>query len=338
MGFKPEQTHVLWLTFRGERHQQMAREAAPENLQVNILREPDITTLQTALAQAEILISERQGVIDQNLLDHAPHLKLIVRLGALIHDIDLAACQERGIVVTRQPVPGAMQVAEHVIMMMLALLRNFKVTTQAIFTPSDISPARTDENTFRYNWQKLSGVQGLAGKKVGILGMGEIGVEVARRLHGFAVEQILYQKRTPYPASVERARQLAYSQICHQQVDMLVNLLPYSPETDHFLKAQFFSEMQPGSLLVHAGSGSTIHEEALADALQCGHLGGAALDTYEYEPLPLESPLIALAHDPRYNVLLTPHIAAGTMPLNRGEDYGEVVRFLGGETLRGRVA
>ena len=334
MGFKPESAQVLWLTQRSERHQQAAMAAAPQNVTVIMLRDPDQATLQAAIAQADFLISERSGVIDAALLQHAPDLKLIVRLGSLIHDIDLEACRQRGIAVSRQPIPGAIQVAEHILMVTLALLQNFKVAQQVIFTPSEIAPARTDENTFRYNWQKLSGVTGLSGKKIGILGMGEIGVEVARRLHGFAPEKLYYHKRTRYPENVETELHIEYIDSIHQYVDILINLLPYSAETDHFLNAKLFSEMPPGSLLIHAGSGSTIDEQALVAALQNVHLAGAALDTYEYEPLPLTHPLIEMARDPHYNVILTPHIAAGTTPLNRAEDYAEVIRFMQDEPLK----
>src|SRR5690606_14012390 len=99
--------------------------------------------------------------------------------------------------------------------------------------------------------------------------------------------------------------------------DLLCVLLPYSPGTDQLLNAATFAAMKPGAFVVHCGSGSVIDEAALAEALRRGHLAGAALDTFEWEPLRPDNPLVALARDPAANVLLTPHTAAATLPGGR---------------------
>jgi phosphoglycerate dehydrogenase-like enzyme len=96
--------------------------------------------------------------------------------------------------------------------------------------------------------------------------------------------------------------------------------------------------MKPGAFVVNCGSGSVIDEAALAAAVASGHLGGAALDTFEWEPLRPDNPLVALARDPAANVLLTPHTAAATLPGGREGDWANIRRLLAGEALLNRVA
>jgi D-3-phosphoglycerate dehydrogenase len=335
---------VLWLTQRSERHQQAVLESTPEALSLTILRDPPEDELLAYLAEAEILVSEREGVIDADMMEAAPKLGLIVRLGSLTYDIDLEAAQTRGIRVTHQPVQMTMMVAEHCVMMMLALLKRLSAAKSAALTGEiDHVPRRTDENTFSYNWAGLSNIQGLAGKSVALVGMGEIGVELARRLHGFRPARVLYNKRQPYPEVVEQELTIQYAGLaeCYSQATVFVFLLPYSPQTEMLVDDEAFSQMPRGSIVVQAGSGSTIDEEALARAVQNGHLDGVALDTFEYEPLLPDHPLRILASRPDANVILTPHIAAATRPPDqrgRRQDFAEIMRFLQDQPLQGEIS
>jgi phosphoglycerate dehydrogenase-like enzyme len=119
--------------------------------------------------------------------------------------------------------------------------------------------------------------------------------------------------------------------------DILVNLLPYSPETKNYFHQGTWESCRQGAFLVSCGSGGTIDEDALARAVLQGRLAGAALDTYSWEPLPADSPLIAAAEQGA-NLLLTPHIAAGTadwqgeLP-DRSGDYRNLLHFLAGQPL-----
>jgi phosphoglycerate dehydrogenase-like enzyme len=179
-------------------------------------------------------------------------------------------------------------------------------------------PARTDEDTFAYNWLNYPDLRSLQGKTVAILGMGEIGVEAARRLRAFGPSRVLYNKRTPYPSAVERdllGATWADREDCLSAADVLVSLLPYSADTDRSLDAAAFARMKPGACVVHAGSGSVIDEVALLRALRSGYLGGAALDTFEWEPLEPVHPLVTYACDPDSNLLLTPHVAVAAEPV-----------------------
>ncbi len=335
------QHRVVWLTQRGERHQQKALQTAPAELDVSIYRNPHPDVLNAALSTAEFLISERRGFIGQAIVDAAPSLKLVVRLGSLVDDIDRIALQKAGIRLSRQPIPGCIYVAEHCLMMMLALYKNLKLAQYRLQTvQSKRQSVRTDENTFSYNWTDMKVVRGLHGQRIAIVGMGEIGVELTRRLQSFGPAVVRYHKRQPYAPEVERELGIFYTPALMDaisQADILVNLLPYSPVTDQIINADILAKIPSGALLVHAGSGSTIDEAALMAALQSGQLGGAALDTFEYEPLPFNHLLRNLAADPAINLILTPHIAATTIPQDRARDYDEILRFLSGERLHHEV-
>jgi lactate dehydrogenase-like 2-hydroxyacid dehydrogenase len=245
------------------------------------------------------------------------------------------------------PVQVAIMVAEHMVLPMLALAKHLGEVAAIASEAGDWGQPsrRTDEDTFAYDWSGRRGIRSLYGQTVGILGFGEIGAELARRLHGFAPARILYYKRTRLPEQAEKELGIRHSP--QEQVvaesDFLCVLLPHYPETDMLLNAELLSSMKQGSFLVSCGSGSVIDEEALAAAVRAGHLAGAALDTFEWEPIRPDNPLCPLAYDPVMNVLLTPHTAAGSSQdaasnQTRRSDYTNVMRVLRGEPPLHRVA
>lgn len=325
---------ILFLTERSARHQQKAIDAAPSGATVVMLRHADRNAILAALPGADFLITERGGVVDAAMIAAGKKLRLIQRLGTLTHDIDVDAARAAGIPVLTLPIHGCVMVAEHMLMQMLALLKYLPEVSGVAQAAADWGrpSLRTDENTFAYNWSRRTGVRSLTGATVGILGFGEIGVELARRLIPFLPAQVLYHKRTRLPAAVEAELGIAYAPVNDilAAADIVCSLLPYAPETDKALGAEAFAAMRDGALLVHCGSGSVIDEGALADAVRAGHLGGAALDTFEWEPLRADNPLVALAREPAMNVLLTPHTAAGTGDGRDGRhaEYVNVVRMM----------
>lgn len=327
---------TLFMTERGARHQADALAAAPPQLDVVMLRHPDRATLWPLLAEAVFIISERTGIIDAEMIAAAPQLRLIVRLGSLSYDIDTDTAAAQGVAVVTWPVRGSVMVAEHTIMQMLALAKRLREVESLALAAGDWGAShRTDEDTFAYNWTRRQGIGGLWRRIVGILGFGEIGAELARRLRGWDCT-VFYNRRHRLPIEVERELGLTYAAQGDllAAADFVVNLLPYFPSTEHALAAPQFAAMKPGACLVSCGSGSVIDETALAAAFSSGHLGGVALDTYEWEPLTPDNPLRQLAAaDPSVNVLLTPHTAAGAPPHgvipSRAEDYTPILRFLG---------
>lgn len=325
---------ILFLTERSPRHQQAAMDATPPGATVIMLRHGDRDAILAQLPAADFLISERAGVIDAAMIAAGKKLQLIQRLGTLTHDIDLDAARAAGIPVYTLPVRGCVMVAEHMVMQMLALLKRLPEVRAVAQAAADWGrpSLRTDENVFAYNWSRRTGVRSLAGATVGIAGFGEIGAELARRLRAFQPAQVLYHKRTQLPPAVEAELGITYAppETLYAQSEILCSLLPYAPATDMSLNAAVFAAMPLAALLVHCGSGSVIDETALATAIRSGRLGGAALDTFEWEPLRADNPLVALANDPAMNVLLTPHTAAGTGSGQGGRhsDFVNVVRAL----------
>jgi phosphoglycerate dehydrogenase-like enzyme len=333
---------VVFATERGLRHQQAALAAAPGGLEVVMLREPGREELRGELARARYLISERRGVVDRDLIRAAPQLQLIQRLGSLCYDIDLDAAREAGVAVCIWPIRSVIHVAEHIVMQLLVLARK-ALDARAIALAADPrwgESRRTDEDTFAYNWSGRDGVEALYGRTIGILGLGEIGAELARRLRGWGC-RVHYSKRHRLPSHVEEELAIAYAapEALLAQVDYLVNLLPYAPATDGWLDGDRLAMMPRGASLVSCGSGSVIDEAALAEAIRSGHLRGAALDTFEWEPLRADNPLLPLARA-GYNVLLTPHIAAGASSaerVGRREDYANILACEAGKPLRHRL-
>ncbi len=343
----PDGRHrVLFITDRGRRHQAAALAASPPQLAVTVVRRPSREELLRLLPGVEFLISERSGEIDAGMIAAATNLRLLQRLGSLTYDIDLSAARAAGIAVSAWPVRSAIMVAEHVLLQLLALARRLKEMV-AVANAAEAwgEPARrTDEDTFAYDWSLLQGVEALYERTTGILGFGEIGAELARRLRGLAPARILYHKRRPLPPLAEEELGISYAAL--EQIvaesDFVCNLLPYSAATDGLIDARVLAAMKPGAYLISAGSGSVVDEAALATALRAGHLAGAALDTFEWEPLRPDNPLLPLARDPQANVILTPHVAAGgwvdsSRQTDRRQDYENVLRLLDGRPLLYRI-
>ncbi|GIK43141.1 MAG: hypothetical protein BroJett011_69740 [Chloroflexota bacterium] len=333
---------TVFTTERGQRHQQAALSAAPPELDITMLRQPDKATLLAHLADAEYFISERTGVIDAGMIQAAPRLKLIQRLGSLTYDIDTAAAQAAGVAVCYWPIGTVIRVAEHLLLQMLALSKKLGETQAiALAASTEWGPSRrTDEDTFAYNWSNRENVEGLWQRTIGIMGFGEIGAELARRLKGWDCT-VLYHKRRRLPLAVEQELGLTYvdSAALFSQSDYLANLLPYFKETDMLINADFLAKMKDGAALVSCGSGSVIDEAAVAAAVQSGKLSGAALDTFEWEPIKADNPLLALAKQ-GHNVLLTPHIAAGSIAAAAQErlgDYTNLVNHITGRPLKYKV-
>jgi phosphoglycerate dehydrogenase-like enzyme len=336
---------AVYTTERGAFHQQRALSGALPELDVAMLRQPDRETLKAALHDAEYLISERVGVIDADIIASASQLKLILRLGSLTHDIDLDTARAAGVIVCRYPDPGTIAVAEHILMQTLALIKNLREVERVALEAQPIwgESRKVDEDTFAYNWSRREGIGTFNGATIGILGMGEIGAEVARRLVGWDCA-VLYNKRRRLPESVEAELHIVYANeaVLLAQSDVVVCLLPYLPETVYFVNAERIARMKTGAFVVSCGSGGTLDEVALAAALTAGKLDGVAIDSHDWEPLSeAHSPLLPLARA-GLNVLLTPHTAAGggaarADDQNRAREYENIRRHLRGEAVQYRL-
>ncbi|GAB4563145.1 MAG: phosphoglycerate dehydrogenase [Anaerolineae bacterium] len=229
--------------------------------------------------------------ITAEALKGADRLKVIARYGVGLDNVDLEAARARGIVVTHTVGANAISVAELTIGLMLALMRRI---------PSAV------EQTRRGEWPRIRGLA-LYGKTVGLIGLGAIGREVARRLLAFGCRVLVYdpyvdtgtasQFGTPYD-SLEQLLPLA---------DVVSLHVPATPATVGMVDAAFLGRMKRGALLVNTSRGELIDYKALLEALRSDHLAGAALDVYPQEPPDPDDPLLRMPQ-----VLVTPHMGAHT--------------------------
>ncbi len=335
---------TLFITQRGWQQQQWALEGAPAGLDVVMRRDPAKDEVLALLPEMEFLISERCGEVDAEMIAAGKRLRLIQRLGAQTWDMDLEAARRAGIPVCCLPVPTCQLVAEHVMMQVLGLTKRVRELMSVSESGDDGGqpPRLCDEDHFAYNWSSRQNIGGLMDKTVGILGFGEIGAELAGRLKSFGATT-LYNKRHQLPARAEADLAIRYATKAEiaRESDAVVAPLPLTPGMEGSVNAGFFSAMKPGALFVQSGGSGTVDELALAEAIRCGHLGGAAVDGFTWEPVQPDNPLLALARDPMCNLILTPHVAAGAIKLAgamRAGDYVNITAVLNSGALRCRVA
>ncbi|MBX6771795.1 MAG: lactate dehydrogenase [Chloroflexi bacterium] len=259
------------------------------------------------------------GGIPTEVWDAGPgHVKFIQTLSAGYDEIDLDRARRTGIPVCSNGGANAISVAEHVIMLMLATFRRL---------PDLIALTRDGR------WRPLPpGMRSyeLHGKTVGIVGMGNIGREVARRLQGWSVT-LLYHDIVRRSPTEETELGLTYLPLddLFRQSDVITLHAPLLPETRNLVNADRLALLKPTAILVNAARGGLVDEEALLAALNEGRLLGAALDTLAQEPPPPNHPLL---RHPR--VLVTPHVAGPTWdswPRRFANAFSNVVRVARGE-------
>lgn len=334
---------TLFVTQRGAQQQQWALEGAPPELDIVMRRDPSKEEIVDLLPEMEFLISERTGVVDADMIAAGKNLRLIQRLGIQTWDLDLDAARRAGIPVCSLPVQTCQLVAEHVFLQVLGLVKRVRELMKISEDGEDwgTPPRRCDEDHFAYNWARREDIGGIMDKKVGILGFGEIGLELAIRFKSFG-STVLYNKRRPLPAVAEQQFSVRYASrdALAAECDVVIALLPLLPGSEETLNAAFFECMKPGALFIQTGGSGTVDELALAEAIRSGRLGGAAVDGFTWEPVQPENPLLALARDPMVNLILTPHVAAGAIRLTgamRAGDYVNISAILHGGELRHRL-
>jgi D-3-phosphoglycerate dehydrogenase / 2-oxoglutarate reductase len=275
-----------------------ARRDVPPGVIVSHCSRPE--DLKVMLTDADVLIIEN-GKVGTEELCRASSLKLIHTFG-LVDNIDHDACRMRGIAVKRLDRHSNRMVAEHVVMLMLALARGLDESRERLRLPSSLQPSR-----WAYNWPACDTVHGLTGRTVGLLGLGQVGTLVARYLQPFGAT-VLYTRRSRDRTAEEQLG------IFYATLDKLISMsdilsihVPGNRQTDRMIDAELLSHAKPGLCIVNTARGSIIDEDALVAALKSGTIGGAALDVFTSEPLREDHPLRDLK-----NVILTPHVAAGS--------------------------
>ncbi len=205
-------------------------------------------------------------------------LRVVARSGVGYDSVDVAAATDLGIVVTIAPGEVEKSAAEHAIALLLCLTRGL---------------VQRDKNVRTGQWQ-FRPMPRIAGKTMGIVGLGRIGKETAIRALGLGMKVIAYD---PFPdREFADARGIAFHSLDELlgSADVVSLHLPTIPETADIINAQTLAKMKKGAIFVNTSRGATVDEDALYDALSSGHLYGAALDVFKVEPLPLDSPLLEL--------------------------------------------
>lgn len=330
---------TVFLTQRAPVHQKLALEAAPLELEMIMLRNASSRELSFHIRTADFLITEREGKIDRRLLEQAHQLKLIVRLGSRTWDIDCRAAYELGIRICTLPIASCIQVAEHVVMQALALARRVRESMSVMQNAQwQDDPVLCTEERFSYNWTERSGINLMHGTVFGILGFGEIGAELAQRLQAFGCT-VVYHKRSRLSSSAEQALGITYlaKKELVKKSDFLCSLLPFFDDGSTKMTRDVFQSMKDGAYFLHCGGSGAVPEDLIIEALDSGKLAGAALDTYSWEPMKPDHPILKMAKNPYRNLVLTPHVAAGgtsiTQANMRKAYYEDIMRYLKGEPL-----
>ena len=259
------------------------------------------------LEKADVAVTWNVDV-DETLLESAPNLSAVVKLDSGPAAIDESEAAKRGVAVEIVESPGLISVAEHAVMLILAVFKRLGIASdrfRAGQLVDGVTPELTTQESYAYNWVGLERFEALYGKTIGLVGLGKIGVEAATRLKAFETD-VVYTKRNRLAADEEQrlgVRYLPFDELLAASHCVSLQNRFY-PETEKMMGAREFALMREGSFFVNTARGRLVDEEALAAALNSGHLAGAALDVFEYEPLQPDSPLLDAP-----NVILTPHTA-----------------------------
>jgi len=286
---------------------------------IDILSQVAQVDVRTGLPPAELkaIIGEydalmiRSGTqVTAEIIEAATKLRIIGRAGVGVDNVDVPAATKRGVIVVNSPEGNTIAAAEHALALMLSLSRHVP---------------HAHASTMAGGWDRKTYVGNeLYKKKLGVVGLGKIGSHVARVAKAMGMEVMAYD---PF-ISAERAQQLQVRLMAlpalFAEADYVSLHLPRTPETENLVNAELLATMKPTARIVNCARGGIVDEAALAEAVQKGVIGGAALDVYAKEPLAADSPLRSVAQ----RLILTPHLGASTEEAqeNVAVDVAEQIR------------
>jgi phosphoglycerate dehydrogenase-like enzyme len=267
---------------------------------------PELATsddLGAQLRGVHYLLAEGAQITDA-MLDSADSLRLIQKHGEDCRNIDLEAAARRGIPVLTLRRRGNSDVAEHTMLLMLAVARKLLPAHEA----SVAGQPDAQREASSYNWMRLEGVVSLRERTLGVVGMGEIGRDLARKAAPFGM-RVLYTQRRRLNAALEQELGIEFRSLDEMlaESDVVSLHVPFNAETRQMIDGARLQSMPRGAMLINTSRGGLVDEAALIAALRSGHLAGAGLDVRPDEPPAPSSELASLP-----NVVLTPHIGAGT--------------------------
>jgi phosphoglycerate dehydrogenase-like enzyme len=274
----------------------IARELAPPGIEMIVARagSPEFAAV---LPEAEYIVGLGEVKMDDAFYNSAPKLKLIQLLSAGYDRVDIEAARRAGVPVCNNGGANAIAVAEHAIMLMLAVCR--RLTWQHSMTASGRWRGNDVANVRLYE---------LHGRTLGIIGLGNIGKKVARlgQAFGLAVQYFDILRLTEDAADSLGVRFRLFDEVLRTS-DIVSLHVPLTPQTRHMMGAEQFKKMRPTAYLINTCRGPVVDEKALIEALGAGTIAGAGLDVFDQEPPPANNPLFSME-----NVIVTPHYAGPT--------------------------
>ncbi len=251
-------------------------------------------------AELKAVIGEYQGLIVRSetkvtadILQAADQLQVIGRAGTGVDNIDVPVATQRGIVVMNAAAGNSVTTAEHTISLLMSLARK-------------IPQAHAKLKAGKWDKKSFMGVE-LAGKTLGVIGLGNIGKIVASRAVGLAMKVVAYDPFITREVALKAGIELGTLEDVFRQADFLTVHTPLTEETRGIVGEAAFAKMKPGVRIINCARGGLVDEDALYEAIRSGKVAGAALDVFVKEPVPTDHPLLTLDE-----VVVTPHLGAST--------------------------
>ena len=314
---KRAETKILITDHISEEGIRKLREFGDVEIQVGVSEEE----LKARIAGYDALIVRSGTKVTREVIEAGTRLKVIGRAGVGVDNIDVDSATERGIMVVNAPGANTISAAEHTIGMLLSLSRKIPAANQSL-------------KSGEWSRKKYMGVE-VNGKVLGIIGLGRVGGEVAKRAKGLGMRVVAYD---PF-ISQEKAGELGVSLMGFSEVlsisDFITIHTPLMKDTYHLIGKDEFEKMKEGVRIINCARGGIIDENALVEAIKSGKVAGAALDVFEQEPPPMDSDLLKLD-----SVIVTPHLGASTEEAQRAAAIviaDEVIRALENKPVRNAV-
>lgn len=265
--------------------------AEPELEVVSLAGEAE--RLPAELKRADALIVRSDTTVTEELIGLAPRLAVIARAGVGVDNIDVEAATRRGIAVLNAPGANTVSAAEHALALLMALVRRIPWAAHSM-------------SAGEWNRKQFAGTE-LRGKTLGLVGLGRVGIHVATVARAFGMKVIAHDPFLPEARASELRIELKPLAELLAAADVVSLHVPLTDQTHRLMNRERLGMMKPNAVLVNTARGGLVDDDALVAAVEAGELAGAALDVFEPEPLPAESPLRRTER-----ILLTPHLAAST--------------------------
>ncbi|MBN2406840.1 MAG: phosphoglycerate dehydrogenase [Elusimicrobia bacterium] len=263
-----------------------------EGFEVKMDASLDGDALKSVISQYDALIIRSGTTVTADIISAADKLKVIGRAGVGVDNVDAKAATRKGIIVMNTPGGNTISACEHTWALILSLLRNIPGAHQAL-------------REGKWDKKKYSGTE-IYGKTLGVIGLGKIGAEVAKRAGGFGVRVIAYDPFASKEKAAEIGAELVELDYIISQSDIITIHVPRNDKTKNMINKDALSRMKKEAILINCARGGIVDEKALAEAVSKGVIKGAALDVYEKEPT-TDSPVFSVDR-----IIHTPHLGAST--------------------------